>query len=282
MALVVISFASGTVTGDVDEPSEYSDPDEDVLLADDREPPYTLDDLVSIGENLGNQDEARSIDIISLTVESNKTYITFSLQTVGKIVSDEDIVYSVAGYIGEDPLSSDRFDFLLSFTEGNGSYFEFREGKLQYVGPLSREPLIDSNRLSMTMNQNAFITSGGDDPIILYAYTLMYPPDLDSRSFYIDTLRSDSDGDDGVNGLDDMTIIMIQVGFFVFMFITIIVIYNYWLKKKGVMDQSGVCPRCEAKLDPSLDFCPSCGSFIRGPEADRVMSKDRVDKEKSK
>jgi len=43
------------------------------------------------------------------------------------------------------------------------------------------------------------------------------------------------------------------------------------------MDQSGgVCPKCESKLDPKLEFCPSCGSYVKGPISDDGGVKPRI------
>ena len=50
-------------------------------------------------------------------------------------------------------------------------------------------------------------------------------------------------------------------------FAAVLIIWNIYNKKKEEEDQGGICPRCEARLDVSLDFCPSCGTFIRGPNA---------------
>jgi len=69
---------------------------------------------------------------------------------------------------------------------------------------------------------------------------------------------------------------VIQIVFIGLLVVTMFILWNFWARKKGVEQEGGVCPKCEARLDQNLDFCPHCGSFIRGPEADKENPKPRI------
>jgi hypothetical protein len=123
------------------------------------------------------------------------------------------------------------------------------------------------------MNWANFIISNRDSPYLVCGFIVMVPGEGQDR--YIDYITTEDNGSN--TGLTDETWMFIQVGFIGFLILTMFILWNFWAKKRNdIQQEGGVCPKCESRLDKNLDFCPHCGSFIRGPMADKENPKPRI------
>jgi hypothetical protein len=249
--------------------------DQDDVLSDLKKGPLTrLIDLGSLeGEEAEDFTEGPSVDISSLTIIQNDTYVSFILTVFGELKTDENYTYLICGYRSEEPNKEDTFDFILEYNSGTSTYKVWEEGDYVEKGNASLYEVTQSS-LNITMNRSKFVLGSSEDPYTLCALTILYTGEGKQR--YIDIVTTFDLDDDSSNGFDDTTWMIAQVVFIGFMIIGFTVLWNLWSKKKGMEETGGVCPKCEARLDQGLDFCPHCGTFIRGPEADKANPKPRI------
>ncbi len=249
---------------------EMEDKVDDVLSDGDKAPLEALSTVKELkGGSVPDSTEKRAVDILSLRVLENNSYISYIITVDGEIRSRPEFTYMICGYEGTSANDTDMFHFILSFSDGNGSYFQKSEGKHKKVSNLSSVS-ISSKEINMTMHRGLFILDSRDERSVICAIAVMDPGEGKER--LIDHLiEGGKDEDKGwYQELDDLTIVMIQIGFFIMLSSFILIAYGYWMKKKGTEMEGGVCPKCESRLDANLDFCPSCGIFIRGTKADGI------------
>ncbi len=222
------------------------------------------------GEKIENLQQESQVDIDSLTIEQDDTFTWFTIQTYGDISDHEQFSYHIAGYISEDQKETDPYDFRIIYENRTAVYYELVEGTFVVSKPVSNVE-IDGKKLTIQMNKGNFILSGREDPYLIAAIVVL--DEGIGEDLHIDHVLTSSDDNGKGDPIDETTLIMIQFGILGFAFIAVIVIWKLYLQKKGDEDQGGICPRCEARLDSSLDFCPSCGTFIRGPKAKSIQKK---------
>ncbi len=249
---------------------EMEDRVDDVLSNGDKTPLEALSTVKELkGGSVPDSTEKRAVDILSLRVLENNSYISYIITVDGEIRSRPEFTYMICGYEGTSANDTDMFHFILSFSDGNGSYLQRGEGMYKKVSNLSSVS-ISPKEINMTMHRGRFILDSRDDSSVICAIAVMDPGEGKER--LIDHLIEEGEGEDKewYQELDDLTIVMIQIGFFIMLSSFILIAYGYWMKKKGTEMEGGVCPRCESRLDANLDFCPSCGSYIRGKKADGI------------
>ena len=249
---------------------EMKDRVDDVLSDGDKAPLEALSTVKELkGGSVPDSTEKRAVDILSLRILENNSYISYIITVDGEIRSRPEFTYMICGYEGTSANDTDMFHFILSFSDGNGSYYQKSEGKYKKVSNLSSVS-ISSREINLTMHRGLFILDSRDESSVICAIAVMDPGEGKER--LIDHLIEEEEEEENwwFQDMDDLTIVMIQIGFFI-MFSTFILIgYGYWMKKKGTEMEGGVCPKCESRLDANLDFCPSCGIYIRGTKADGI------------
>ena len=249
---------------------EMEDKVDDVLSDGDKAPLEALSTVKELrGGSVPDSTEKRAVDILSLRILENNSYISYIITVDGEIRSRPEFTYMICGYEGTSANDTDTFHFILSFSDGNSSYLQRSEGMYKKVSNLSSVS-ISSREINLTMHRGLFILDTRDESSIICAIAVMDPGEGKER--LIDHLIEEEEKNDNwwFQDMDDLTIVMIQIGFFI-MFSTFILIgYGYWMRKKGTEMEGGVCPKCEARLDANLDFCPSCGTYIRGTKADDI------------
>ncbi len=252
----------------------YKDKPEDVISD---EAKRSLDRFVDIDELEGEKDndfdERKYIDLLSMTISGNDTYISFSLLTFGGIRAQKEYIYMVAGYARKDFKTTEPFDFILSFSAGNSTYRRWSDGSFIADENISSVN-IAGNSLNFTMNRGRFVVASRTTPLFATGIAILDTGAGKARR--IDHVETGSLGNGGSRKLDDTTIIMIQLAVFGFIFLAIMVLWNVWARKKGMDQAGGVCPKCESKLDSKLEFCPSCGSYVKGPISDVGGTKPRI------
>lgn len=272
--LLLISAVRPLAVDGATERSNFKDDTEDVISDLKKGPLNRLQDIEGLeGEEAEDFSERPNVDIASLTIIQNDTYISFLINVVEDIQSDANYTYIICGYRSADPDHKDPFDFIIEYSSGESRYRTWEEGGYRDKGNASMTEAT-VNTLNITMNRNKFILGSRDDPYIICAMTILYIGEGKQR--YIDFVLTEELGNGGGNDFDETTWIIAQVVFIGFLIIGFTIIWNIWSKKKGVEEPGGVCPKCEARLDQGLDFCPHCGTFIRGPEADKANPKPRI------
>ncbi|MGA1848041.1 MAG: hypothetical protein ACMUHB_01750 [Thermoplasmatota archaeon] len=274
LAAIAIMLFTASLTRAIDrESTVYKDKGEDVVVDTVKGPLDRLMDLENIdGEKANDIMEAPNVDISSLTIIEDSTYVSYIITVDQKIQTDNNYTYYVCGYTREDPEDYETFDFIISYSGGDTSYRTWREG--QYVEGANVSMIkIEGATLNLTMNRNHFILNP-NDPFLVCAIVVLQTGEGKDR--FIDyVITNGKNGDDGA-GLDETTIVVIQMIFIGILVVSMLLLWNFWARKKGPEIEGGVCPRCEARLDKNLDFCPHCGSFIRGPQADKENPKPRI------
>jgi hypothetical protein len=261
IVLMLVLPAMGAVD---QEEKVYKDRTEDVIRTSEKRDLSRMIDLEEVEGEKSDILQVNQIDIRSFTIRSNDTYISFILETVGDISNQKGISYMIAGYASEDPRSTDPFDFRLVYSSGNATHFILQEGDLVPGSNVSSYG-INGTRLTMTMNRGRFVLSDREDPFVITGICILDPgPGEDLHIDYIVTVKQD-EGKKPI--IDETTLIMLEFIILGFAFVTVIIVWNVYMKRKGEETEGGICPRCESRLDPNLDFCPSCGIFIRGPKA---------------
>ena len=249
---------------------EMEDGLDDVLSDGDKYPLEALSTVKELrGGSVPDSTEKRAVDILSLRILENDSYISYVITVDGEIRSRPEFTYMICGYEGTSTNDTDTFHFILSFSNGNGSYLQRSEGMYKKVSNLSSVS-ISSREINLTMHRGLFILDSRDESSIICAIAVMDPGEGKER--LIDHLIEEEEEEDKwwFQNLDDLTIVMIQIGFFIIFSTFILIGYGYWMKKKGTEMEGGVCPKCESRLDANLDFCPSCGTYIRGTKADDI------------
>jgi len=231
----------------------------------------SLDRLVDLtdfeGEKKDDFEERPSIDIESVTISENDTYVSYAISLHGEIRDSPEFTYIIAGYDRKDPRTIDPYDFIIEFNGGNATYSVWTEGSYTNGGNVSMVSYLD-NEVNITMNRARFVLGSRSDPYLV-AFICVFDQGL-GKARYIDFLISERIDDDGGSVLDSTTSLVIQLVLIGFAFLAMLFLWNFWARKKGLEKGGGVCPKCESRLDGSLDFCPSCGTFIRGPQAKSV------------
>jgi hypothetical protein len=216
------------------------------------------------GERTENLLQERQVDLVSLTIREDDTFMWFVVETVGDIGTHEQFAYHVSGYVSEDFLDTDPFDFRLIFSNGTTIYYELSDGKFKESSPVSSTD-VKGSILTVQVNKGNFIIKERDTP-----YTITAISTLDEgtgEKLHIDYVVTKEEKKKDEPPIDDTTLIILQFVILGFAFVAVIIIWKVYLQKKGDEDQGGICPKCESRLDANLDFCPSCGTFIRGPKA---------------
>lgn len=251
----------------------YQDRENDVLADSKKGPLDRLMDLRNLeGNKVDEFEERPNVDIDSLTVIQDNTYFSSIITVEGKVQNDRNYTYFICGYTRNDPEETETFDFIMYYSGGETSYTVWKEGSYQEGANISLIK-IEGATLNLTMNRNNFILGTMSEEYLLCAIVVMYPGEGQDR--YIDYVMTVG-GEDGEGFLDPNILMILQIVFIGLLVMTMFIIWNIWAKRKGVEEQGGVCPKCEARLDQNLDFCPHCGTFIRGPEADKENPKPRI------
>ncbi len=267
---VSLSGASRAAT----DQSIYRDDAEDVISDLKKGPLTRLQDLHDLeGEEAEDFAERPNVDIASLTIIQNDTYISFIVTVEGDLQMDRNYTYSICGYRSAKPDRSDTFDFIIEYSGGDSSYSVWEEGEYVEKGNVSLAK-VARNSLNITMNRSRFVLGSREDPFLVCAITILYLGEGKQR--YIDIVMTENLDDDMPDAFDETTWIIAQVAFIGFLIIGFMIIWNVWAKKKGMEDKGGVCPKCEYRLDKGIDFCPHCGTYIRGPEADKENPRPRI------
>lgn len=251
--------------GDIDQEERvFKDDTEDVLRTSEKRDLSRMIDLEEVDGEESDILQVNQIDIRTFTMRSNDTYVSFVIETVGEISNQKGISYMVAGYASEGPRSTDPFDFRLVYASGNATHSVLEDGDL-VPGPNVSSYEINGTRLTITMNRGRFILSDREDPYVIAAISILDPGT--GEDLHIDHVLTNKKKDNDEPFIDETTLIMLEFIILGFAFVTVIIVWNVYMKKKGEEAEGGICPRCESRLDPNLDFCPSCGTFIRGPKA---------------
>ncbi len=273
--LLSILLISPVISGDETqkESRTYSDKENDARVDSKKGPLDRLMDLKNLDGDEADIEERVNVDIRSLTiVETDKSYVSYILTVEGRIQIDSNYTYYICGYTRTDPKDSETFDFILSYSDGETYYGTWEEGEYVQGANISLIK-IEGATLNLTMHRDHFILGTSTLPYLICGIVVMSPGEGQDR--YIDYIVTEDEGSS--NGIDQETWMYIQIGFIGLLVITMLILWNFWAKKRSTVEQEGgVCPKCEAKLDKNLDFCPHCGSFIRGPEADKANPKPRI------
>ncbi|MBN1389748.1 MAG: zinc ribbon domain-containing protein [Candidatus Thermoplasmatota archaeon] len=251
----------------------YQDSENDVLADPKKGPLDRLMDLGNLDDNkAGEFEERKNVDIGSLKIVQDSTYFSCIITVRGSIENDRNYTYFICGYTRSDPDETETFDFIMSYSGGETAYTVWDEGSYVKGGNISLIK-IEGATINLTMNRNNFILGTMSEEFLLCSIVVMYPGEGQDR--YIDYVMTRQDND-GPIGLDSNTLMIMEIVFIGLVVITTFILWNFWAKRKGVEQQGGVCPKCEARLDQNLDFCPHCGTFVRGPEADKENPKPRI------
>jgi len=220
-----------------------------------------LDTLLSIdGTSQKDSAEKRATDILKFEVLQNDSYISFILTMDGDIRVRPEFSYNI-GRTAAGVNTTAPFDFVISYTNLNGSYLTWKEGRFQKEGNISRVE-ISGYSINLTMHRRDLGMGAGEELGDVVGYVIMDPGGEKER--LIDHVYGGKEDNDKGFVIDDFTLMMFQIVFFLSVFLVILLIYNYWARRKGMVEEGGVCPVCESRLDKSLDFCPSCGTYVRG------------------
>lgn len=251
----------------------YKDKTDDVTSTVNKRDLSRLVDLEDLeGDTSKDFKQRGQVDIQSLVIRQDDTFVTFVLNMKGDIGPEEQFIYQIAGYATDEPRSTDPYDFKIVFNRDNATYFELKDGLLRENGTVSSVE-VNGTSLSIMMNRGNFILSHRSDPFLIAGIVSL--DEGDGRDMHIDYVLTSQSEDDDEPFIDETTLIIIEFGILGFALIAVIIVWNVYMKRKGEEDQGGICPKCESRLDASLDFCPSCGTFIRGPNA-RPMKKREV------
>jgi len=268
-AVVLVSLAILpilSVAGD-EEPviTVFKDPEGDVLVDTEDRPLESASDLEQLEDKEAPESSEREyVDIIALRMGGDDTYVEFQLEMNKFILARHEYTYAIAGYSEKDPERDGKFDFLIEFNNGTTSHKVWKEGRFEKAGNISNVSILD-NTINITVHRSKFSLQKREDPYLLCAFA--YLDQGEGRDITLDYLISKEEEDGGFNFFDDDNLLLFQLGFFFLLFTGLLIIYNIWSKKKGEEFSGGVCPECESRLDPNLDFCPSCGRIIRGPKS---------------
>jgi hypothetical protein len=252
--------------------SSFKDGTEDVVVDDGGSPLETLSDLNALsGRKAPDSKERLSVDIKSLTIMENDTYVSYILETVGPIYARSEYHYVIAGYVGPKVIDTDPFGFMIIVNNKTARYLVWQQGDFSEGANVS---ILDirSNVLNITMHRRSFVLSDRDTPHLIVA--MAYLDQGGSAQRISDHLVARGEEGDGGFQLTDAQILGLQIGFIALIFVALFVIYGIWSRKKGQAFAGGVCPKCESRLDANLNFCPSCGTIIRGPGAEKAQEKN--------
>jgi hypothetical protein len=270
LAVAVLLSVPGLSMGVVlvNEKASYDDPEGDVVVDDGVAPMETLSDLGALPDRRAPESKERlSLDIRSLTVLENDTYISFVLEMVGPVYARSEYHYLIAGYAREVVADTDPFDFMIDFNNKTARYLEWRQGDFAEIGNASFVD-VRANSLNITMHRAKFILDDRDTPRLVIGIAYLHQGGTAER--ISDHLVADEGADGGGFKLTDAQWLGFQIGITVLVILSLFVIYGIWQRKKGEALTGGVCPKCESRLDPNINFCPSCGTMVRGPGSDRA------------
>jgi hypothetical protein len=244
----------------------HKDKNGDVIWSKDRRDLTRMVDLKDIDGEDSEINEKENVDIRKFTIRENSTFITFKIETRENIGTQEQFFYVIAGYSSDDHRSTDPYDFRLIFNQNNVTYLVLEEGEFVEGHPVSAYG-VEKEILTIEVNKGNFNLQDGTIPssFAVFAYLDVKVEQFDGH--HIDFLITDDDDDKDDPLLDENSIVLIQFLILGLAFAVVLIVWNIYNKRKEEEDQGGICPRCEARLDVSLDFCPSCGTFIRGPKA---------------
>lgn len=265
--LTLLSLSYSPVSANEDEdPTVFRDPEGDVVIDTENSNLQSAQDLNDLeGREAPDSTEIQYVDILALRVGGDDTYVEFQLEMSGFILARPEYTYAIAGYSQESPSRSDKFDFMIVYNNGSTSHKTWGQGRFEKAANISDITIVD-NLINITVHREKFSLSSREDPYLLCAFVYLEQGKDGDKT--LDYLISESEEEDGFNIFDEDNLLLLQLGFFFLLFMAILIIYNIWSKKKGEEFSGGVCPHCESKLDPNLDFCPSCGNVIRGPGFD--------------
>jgi hypothetical protein len=269
--MIILLTAPSVIAQDIRMSNVYNDKEEDVLADSKKGPLDRLMDLKNLDDKADVFQERNNVDISSLTIISDGTHFYFIITVEGEVRSDSNYTYFVCGYTRNDPKESETFDFIISHSGGETSYVTWVEGKYVQGANISSIKF-EGATLNLTIHRDHFILGSSTEPYLVCAVIVMYPGEGQDR--YIDYVTTV--GEEKGSEFDSSTWMIIQVVFIGILVITMLILWNFWAKKREVEQEGGVCPKCEARLDKNLDFCPHCGTFIRGPEADKENPKPRI------
>ena len=261
--LLLLTLASAQMTTSE---SVYKDKTGDVKWSKEKRDLTRLVDLKDIEGEPSEIDEKENVDLVKFTVKENSTFITFMIETKENIGTQDQFYYVIAGYSDDEAKNTEPYDFRLIFNQNNVSYLVFEGGSYVEGHPVSSFN-VDKEILTIEVNKGNFVLNDGKVPSSFAVFAYLDVEIEQFEGFHIDYIITSEDDDDDKPFLDDNTIILIQFLVLGIAFAVMIVVWNVYNKKKEEENQGGICPRCEARLDVSLDFCPSCGTFIRGPNA---------------
>ncbi|MFW3146498.1 MAG: hypothetical protein ACMUIE_06775 [Thermoplasmatota archaeon] len=268
--VIFLPTVQGASTGN----EVFKDGKNDVISDLKKGPLSRLQDLYDLGgEKAEDFEERPNVDISSLAITQNETYVSYQVTVEGKIRVDRNYTYYVCGYNRDDPELSDTFDFIIEYNNGMGSYRVWMEGDYVEKGNISSIDLKE-NSLNITMNRSRFVLGSTSESYIICAFTVLHVGEGKER--FIDYVLTKNLKKDSELGMDDTTWMIAQIALIGFLIITTLILWNVWSKKKGLEQEGGVCPKCESRLDKNLDFCPHCGAFIRGPEVDKGAPKPKI------
>jgi len=274
--LVALMAAVRVIPATADQEREsvvYQDKEKDVLADSRKGPLDRLMDLKNLDAEKADEFEERpNVDIDSLKITQDGTYFSCIITVEGRIQNDRNYTYFICGYTRTDPKEEETFDFIMSYSGGETSYMVWEEGSYKEGANISLIK-IEGVTLNLTMNRANFILGAPSDEFLICGIVVMYPGEGQDR--YLDYVLTEGNGDSG-ELIDSETLMILQIVFIGLLVVTTFILWNFWAKKKGIEQEGGVCPKCEARLDSNLDFCPHCGTFVRGPEADRENPKPRI------
>jgi hypothetical protein len=256
----------------------YKDPSGDVIVDDGVRALETLSDLNSLPDRKASDSKERlSVDISRLTVLENDTYISYVLEMIGPVYARSEYHYILAGYARSEVKETDPFDFMIVVNNKTATYLTWTQGDFVQGSNVTGLDIRD-HVLNVTMHRSRFILGNRDTPHLIIA--IAYLDQGVGRERISDHLIADEDDDGDAFKLTDAQILGLQIGFIAFVFVALFVVYGIWSRKKGQAYSGGVCPKCESRLDPNINFCPSCGTLIRGPGSEPAgpeKAKDGVD-----
>ena len=253
------------------EPVIFEDDKDDVYLDNEKLPIESVSALDDLEKKKAPESAERTaLDIISLTVAGDDTHVRFLLEMDGYVESRPEYTYVIAGYAKQDPKRTDKFDFMLRFRNGTTSHLVWGSGMFEVAENVSNVS-IDRSILNITVHRSKFSLGDREDPYSLTAFVYLDTGEGGDR--IIDYLLTTEKKDGGGSLFDGDMVLIFQISFFFLLFASLLIIYNIWSKRKGEEFSGGVCPKCESRLDSNLDFCPSCGTIIRGPDAEGESKK---------
>jgi len=263
---LILMLISGSVAASTDR-TAYKDREGDVVVDAGEFELETLTDLDRLEDRKAPESKERlSCDIRELSVLENESYISYVIRTEGPVYSRADYRYIIAGYARPDWEATDPFDFMLVHNNGSTTYLLWEQGDFVSGPNVSRSDVIDDT-LNITMHRSRFILKERSERGRVVAISVFETGGGSER--FVDRVDGVASQDDEGFDLGRTEILAMEIAFIVFMFIALFILYNVWSKKKGEAVTGGVCPKCEGRLDPNIDFCPVCGAIIRGPSSDK-------------